>query len=241
MTAAWMLGGSSMALLAAFLFCGPFHFVALKLPTGAALTIDAALCLLFFTQHSLMVRKSFQKRLSSVVPPYCQRAIYAVASGVALLALVIFWQPTAPTLFSVQGAARWLLRSIFLGSALGFLWGIKSLGAFDAFGVQPIKAHLHKREFRPVEFTIKGPYRWVRHPLYSFALVLIWFVPDYSADRLLLNLSWSVWIVIGTLLEERDLVTEFGPKYTDYKKNVPMLVPWRRSKAEQLSDQATPN
>ena len=32
-----------------------------------------------------------------------------------------------------------------------------------------------------------GPYRWVRHPLYFSILVLIWFCPDLTLDRLLLN------------------------------------------------------
>jgi len=34
-----------------------------------------------------------------------------------------------------------------------------------------------------------------------------------------------VWIVIGTVLEERDLVAEFGESYREYQSAVPMLVP----------------
>ncbi len=74
-------------------------------------------------------------------------------------------------------------------------------------------------------FRILGPYRWVRHPLYLFMIVLFWSYPSLTADRLLFNILWTIWIVIGTILEERDLVDDFGDTYRDYQTNVPMLVP----------------
>ncbi|KPA15319.1 hypothetical protein MHK_004475 [Candidatus Magnetomorum sp. HK-1] len=76
-------------------------------------------------------------------------------------------------------------------------------------------------------FAIKGPYRSVRHPLYFFTLIMIWVPHDLSADRLLFNLLWSIWIFVGTVLEERDLVKIFGDVYREYKKNVPMLIPYK--------------
>ncbi|MFO7695189.1 MAG: hypothetical protein R6V57_19050 [Vicinamibacterales bacterium] len=55
-----------------------------------------------------------------------------------------------------------------------------------------------------------------------------------TADRLVmmaaglpLSLLWSAWIVAGTLLEERDLVADFGDVYRRYQRQVPMLFPWR--------------
>jgi methanethiol S-methyltransferase len=48
-----------------------------------------------------------------------------------------------------------------------------------------------------------------------------------TADRLLFNVLWTGWIWIGAILEERDLVREFGDVYQRYQKAVPMLVPWR--------------
>lgn len=230
MIAASAFGGGSLALFAVFLFRGPSRYFVLDGSVNAALGIDIALCMLFFTQHSVMVRKSFQDRLGSFVPVYLHRAVYAIAAGVLLTALVMFWQPTS-ILFSVQGAARWLLRAAFLGGLAGFVWGVKALGSFDGFGIQPITAHLGNRELRAAKFMVRGPYRYVRHPLYSFAFVLLWSFPDLSPDRLLLNITFSIWVVAGTVLEERDLVSEFGQAYTEYQKNVPMLLPWRIPKA----------
>jgi protein-S-isoprenylcysteine O-methyltransferase Ste14 len=42
-----------------------------------------------------------------------------------------------------------------------------------------------------------------------------------------LSILWSAWIVLGTVLEERDLVADVGDAYREYQRRVPMLVPWR--------------
>jgi hypothetical protein len=46
-----------------------------------------------------------------------------------------------------------------------------------------------------------------------------------TVDRLLHNTLWTLWIVIGATLEERDLVDCFGQSYRSYQQTVPMLVP----------------
>jgi protein-S-isoprenylcysteine O-methyltransferase Ste14 len=106
---------------------------------------------------------------------------------------------------------------------------VRSLEGFDTFGLAPLKTHLSGRQLRPPNFVLRGPYLWVRHPLYFFVLVLIWSAPDVSSDRLLFNVLWTLWIVLGAVLEEKDLVSEFGETYRHYQKNVPMLFPRRLS------------
>jgi len=74
---------------------------------------------------------------------------------------------------------------------------------------------------------VRGPYRWVWHPLYLCVLVLIWASLELTADRLLFNVLWTAWMVVGAILEERDLLADFGEVYRDYQRKVPMLIPWR--------------
>ncbi len=75
----------------------------------------------------------------------------------------------------------------------------------------------------------------VRHPLYFCVIVLLWTTPVLTADRLLLNVLWTAWIMLGTVLEERDLTVDFGDLYREYRRRVPMLIPWRR-KMSSTSD-----
>lgn len=78
--------------------------------------------------------------------------------------------------------------------------------------------------------TIKGAYQWMRHPLYFFALIMIWASPHLTADRLLLNLLWTVWIFLGAHLEEKDLINSFGDQYRKYQDRVPMILPLKNFK-----------
>jgi protein-S-isoprenylcysteine O-methyltransferase Ste14 len=127
-----------------------------------------------------------------------------------------------------------LARAISVLAIIGFSWGVRALGNFDTFGLVPIKVHLRGKQLRPPNFVLRGPYLWIRHPLYFFMLVLIWSAPDLSSDRLLFNVLWTLWIVLGSYLEERDLVAEFGEKYRQYQKTVPMLLPWRFPRGARL-------
>jgi methanethiol S-methyltransferase len=221
------LGGASLLLLGVLLFRGPFLVVELGLSVPAALWFDGFLCLAFCAQHSVMVRQSFRRRLESVVPDQFHGAIYAIASGSVLTALIVLWQGAIPDLITLDGAARWLLRAVAVLAVLGMVWGVLSLGSFDAFGVRPLMAEVRGKESRETPLAVRGPYRWVRHPLYTCVLLLLWAIPDLSADRLILNVVWTLWVVLATMLEERDLVGRFGPLYRKYQREVPMLIPWR--------------
>ena len=119
------------------------------------------------------------------------------------------------------------MRGAYLAAGAGFLWGSRALGKLDTFGLKAIVRHLHDREPRELPLTQRGPYRWVRHPLYLFTLVMFWSCPDLTADRLLFNVSWTAWIFLGTVLEERDLIGVFGESYREYQRDVPMILPLR--------------
>jgi protein-S-isoprenylcysteine O-methyltransferase Ste14 len=190
--------------------------------------LDAALCLAFCVLHSVLVRRGFRERIERFLPPHLYPAAFSAVSGVALLALVVLWQDTAVVIVEVDGAAEWVLRGVFLAAVPGFLWSARSIPSFDPLGVEPIRARLGGGTAESRPFAVRGPYRWVRHPQYSFTLILLWAYPDLTADRLLLDLVFSAWIVLGSVLEERDLVDEFGEPYREYRRNVPMLVPYRR-------------
>ena len=222
---AQIFGGISLLVFAIFLFAGSFNLLQMHLDESGVLWFDAGLSLLFFIQHSGMIRKPFHRWLARFVPEEYTAAIYAIASGIVLLLVILLWQKPTQTIIAASGLFCWSLRGIFLFSLLGFYWGIKALRFFDPFGVRPIVNRLRGRNPTPMPFTVAGPYRWVRHPLYLFMILMIWSCPDLTADRLLFDLLWTVWIVIGSYLEEIDLIAEFGDAYREYQKRVPMLVP----------------
>jgi methanethiol S-methyltransferase len=223
MTLAVVIGAGSILLFAAD---GALHFVKLGFGNPGVLAWDALLSCAFFLQHSGMVRRRFRARLGRVVPPHYQGAVYAIASGVALTAVVLLWQPSETRLLALDGAALWTARVCAALAVAGFVLSACSLRTFDPLGLGPIRAHLRGVPEQASDLTIRGPYRWVRHPLYFFILVLIWSNPNLTADRLLFSVLWTAWILVGAVLEEADLMQEFGESYRAYRRKVPMLLPW---------------
>ena len=71
----------------------------------------------------------------------------------------------------------------------------------------------------------RGLYRYVRHPLYIFSLLILWLSPGLSLNSLIVYLALTIYILIGIIFEERKLLREFGKEYADYRSTTPMLVP----------------
>jgi len=197
---------------------------------------DTLLSVVFFVQHSGMVRRTFRVHLTAVVDSRYHGAIYTIASGIALSVVVIFWQRSDTGLLVLQGIPRQIATACSFLAIFVFALSAYSLRSFDPLGIGPIRARLRSIDYQPGPFVVRGPYRWVRHPLYSCILVLFWANPDLTVDQLLFDVLWTGWIWIGTVLEERDLAREFGDVYRRYQKAVPMLVPWRGPVAKTAFD-----
>jgi protein-S-isoprenylcysteine O-methyltransferase Ste14 len=228
---ACLLGGGTLMVFMLILYVGPLELVDLGLAETTVLWLDACLCLGFFVQHSVMIRKSFRQRLTRFLPTEYEPAFFAIVSGVALMMLIVFWQQSSYTIVAAQGMIRWLLRGVFFLSLVCLAWSWYALGVFDPFGYIPILDHMRGVRRPPLPFTVRGPYRWVRHPLYILLILMIWSYPDLTADRLLFNVLFTAWMIIGAVLEERDLVASFGQAYVEYKTSVPMLIPYRLPKS----------
>ncbi len=223
--AAIAIGTASLTAFLFFLYSGALNKAAPEMSDACRLAVDALLSVVFFLQHSLMVRKTFRRRLDKLVPAHYHGAMYTLASGVVLLMVVIFWQGAERIVLEVHGLPGKIMRGFFFLALLGMGWGSWALRAVDMFGLDPIVRHLRKSPVPPTPFTVRGPHRWVRHPLYFFMIVLFWSCPVITADRLLFNILWTAWVIVGTILEERDLVEVFGDRYRAYQERVPMLLP----------------
>jgi methanethiol S-methyltransferase len=230
-----LVGQGSLLLFVIFLYRGPLLLFQMGLTQWKALVWDGLLSVIFFVQHSGMVRRGLRSRLSNFIPLLYHGALYTIVSGLTLTGLIIFWQGSAITLYELQGPSRWFLRGFSFIMFGGCFWTIFSLRAFDTFGLAPIRAELCGKRPPSQDFIPHGPYQWVRHPLYLLVILMMWSCPDLTADRLLFNILWTVWIFVGAALEEADLLGDFDEKYKDYQSKVPMWIPWKRRPGRDLA------
>ena len=221
------IGVGSLVAFIVFVFIGPFSVIDLGLGATQALMLNAFLCAGFFLQHSGLVRGAVRRWMTRVMPERYYGVLFSIASGITLLALLLLWQETAPVLASADGVYRWLFRAVFFLAIAGQAWATWALRSADLFGTESVlRRSASTSATGPM--IVRGPYRWVRHPVYSTTLAMIWSYPDLTGDRLLFNVLFTGWIIVGSFLEERDLVGRYGNDYRNYQRRVPMLIPSRK-------------
>src|SRR5262249_36624451 len=136
--------------------------------------------------------------------------------------LALAWQPLAgPTLWH---GPTWIVVFAAAGAA-GTAFCPLPGDATRFFGLR--QAWQREQTPPPESLHLGGPYRYVRHPLMACMLLFLWAHPVMPPALVLLSGGMTLYILLGIWLEERDLTRRFGMAYTDYRRRVPALVPWR--------------
>ena len=204
-------------------------------PRWLAFAVDAGLLALFAVQHSVMARRWFKDWWTRVVPGPLERSTYVLFSSLALLLLFWQWRPLGGVVWSVEEpAGRLVLWALF-----AFGWGLVLVSTFlinhfDLFGLRQVWLYLLGRPYTALTFGAPGPYRLVRHPLYVGWFFAFWMTPTMTLAHLLFSVATTAYILVAIQFEERDLAREHGESYEQYRRAVPMLIPFtrRRSKPE---------
>jgi methanethiol S-methyltransferase len=195
-------------------------------PLVTALLTNLALLTVFGIQHSVMARPAFKRWWTRIVPEPAERSTYVLLSSVALIFLFAFWQPMG----GVVGTITAPIGRAALYGAFGFGWVLLLLSTvlinhFDLFGLRQVWLQLLGKSCRPLVFQTPWLYRYVRHPLYVGWLFVFWATPTMTVAHLVFAIATSTYIFIGIWFEERDLIAAH-PEYADYRRRVPMLVPF---------------
>jgi len=117
---------------------------------------------------------------------------------------------------------RWVGVVIWGMGALGEVWVLRYLG--EAYS--PIL-----RVTKDRALTTEGPYRWVRHPFYSFGLpFFLGFGLVASSGLILIGLAGLIVVVpMRARAEEAILLREFGDRYRSYMARTGRFFPRPRS------------
>ena len=131
------------------------------------------------------------------------------------------WDSIALGLQVLAGAG--LLYSVYQMDAWFFL-GLRQLGEPPQLGVR----YSIDSTSTP-QLVTDGLHRFVRHPLYTTSLMVLYLASPMSLNWLAFAISCNVYFFAGSIFEERKLVGEFGASYRAYQQRVPRLLPhpWR--------------
>jgi protein-S-isoprenylcysteine O-methyltransferase Ste14 len=199
-------------------------------PLLESLVVNLGLIVIFGLQHSIMARPGFKQWWAQWVPASIERSTYVLFSSLALALLCWQWRPMPTVLWSVADPT--VAMALIGLSLIGWLIVLTStylINHFELFGLQQVTNNLTGREMPAPVFRTPFFYQFVRHPIYLGFVIALWATPTLTGGHLLLAAVLTAYIVIGILLEERDLVAFFGDDYRRYRERVSMLVPWRKS------------
>ena len=189
--------------------------------TFTAILLDAFLIAMFGIQHSVMARKSFKRKLTRLIPAPAERSTFVLASGVVMALIVWLWQPLPGSVWSVENTYFKVLLWILYAAGWGYLVAATFVtNHFELFGLRQAYLYFRGIPYTPVSFVKKWMYTYSRHPMMLGVLVGLWSVPDMSVSHFILALFMSIYIYVGVLFEEEDLVRDFGDTYQQYRKEI---------------------
>lgn len=192
--------------------------------------ILTAMWLAYFVLHSLLaslsVKKLLDERFPSLTPYYrISFNLFAVVSLLPQLTLMMAWRGS--TIIQWSGWWSILMNGIALLAVVMFYHSMRFYDMPEFMGIRQVKNRLHDiNDTTPM--CISPYHRFVRHPWYSFALVLIW-TRDMDSLQLISSIAITLYFILGSRLEEKKLLVYYGEQYSSYQKLVPGLLPqpWR--------------
>jgi methanethiol S-methyltransferase len=208
-------------------FPGPFSAPApVDASVPRALLIDVALFSAFALHHSLFARLGLKAFITRVAPPALERSIYVWISSVLFLIVAAAWQPIPGVAWHVdlRGGVTYALIALQL---IGVVAAVRTARRLDVLALAGVRQILAGRGGSPHGLETGGPYAFVRHPIYFAWLLFVWPVPFMNGTRLVFAAVSTIYLVLATPFEERDLTRTYGAEYDAYARRVRWrILPW---------------
>jgi protein-S-isoprenylcysteine O-methyltransferase Ste14 len=183
----------------------------------------AGLGTLAYAIYNMLLAQTRASGMSSGSAKLMLRTPFLVIATVIFLVIgIILWEP-------LPLQPKWQLRlfalilgaTIYFASLALYLWGLHSLGdnfnASSGFGIRLLQGH---------QLVIRGPYKYIRHPMYVAVILVGW-------GGLLLYLTWTMLgsaimmfgLIYRAMREDQALAQEFGSDWEEYQNRVPGWIP----------------
>lgn len=158
------------------------------------------------------------------------RLFYNAVSVVTILPLFVLLATIIPykELWRWPAPTHYVALAIQAVGAVGLLVSLWQTDIFRFLGLRQAYLYLQgdPDPNPPAVFVSRGTYRLVRHPLYFFSLLFLWFTPIMTLNSLVFYILATIYFLVGAAHEERRLAAAFGADYRRYQREVPYLIPF---------------
>ena len=177
---------------------------------------------------SLKVKSYLRQNFTGILPFY--RLIYNFISLLIIYLFYIYLPQPDLTIYDLIKPFDFIILGFQFLSLLGFIWCFKYFSFKEFVGISQIK-RWYKRNYNlndldeKLTLKIKGPYKYMRHPVYFFSIMFLIFRPTMDLTYLTLVIMFILYFYVGSYYEEKKLLEIFGEEYSEYQKAVPRMFP----------------
>jgi protein-S-isoprenylcysteine O-methyltransferase Ste14 len=183
---------------------------------ASAAAVDILLFTAFALHHSVFARERVRAWVMCIVSARLERSLYVWAASLLFIAVCALWQPVRGMVWQVSDPAAWLLIAT---QTIGIALILRSAAILD-IGELAGWRQLEPRALAS-EFTTRGPYGWVRHPIYTGWLLFVFGAPTMTATRFVFAFISSAYLLLAIRFEEHTLAAASHGAYEDYMRRVP--------------------
>jgi protein-S-isoprenylcysteine O-methyltransferase Ste14 len=200
------------------------------------------ICTALAAIHSLLASKPAKDLARRIVGPRYRNGLYRFAfnaKSVLVLVWATWWFLRLPDreIYKVRMPWSWLFRAGQVASLGVLLSAVRVIGVLDFAGISQLRTLLAGLDPDPEpeaqgpplgadgQMVSAQPFRLTRHPSNLGALGVFLLFPRMTVNRLALVMLVALYVVFGSLHEERRLRDAYGEPFERYRRGVPFLVP----------------
>jgi len=193
----------------------------------------ASLWIAYCALHSYLISIGFTNLMIRLLGIYYAfyRLFYILISLVLLIPLINYTGQVDTTIIIHYEFPLSIVRyALLYGSLAMFFYAFFfNYDSLSFFGIrQVLSLTKMKKTDSPSEIRKDGLLGIIRHPMYLALIVFLW-SNTFRLMDVVINVVLTVYVLIGTILEEKKLVSEFGDAYIKYQREVPMLIPFAKA------------
>lgn len=183
-------------------------------------------CTIHSGMISLTVNHYLKNRLGSYYKFY--RLFYNLVALITIIPLIIYSRNfKSLVLFRWEGYLTIVQIALLIIVISLLISGGLKYDMLQLLGIRQIKSGKSPSTLSQTgDIDSSGILNLTRHPWYLAAIIFVWIVNrEISISTLIINTVLTIYLVIGTVLEEKKLIYEWGDHYRDYIDRVSMLFP----------------
>jgi protein-S-isoprenylcysteine O-methyltransferase Ste14 len=182
--------------------------------------------------HSLLASMSFKNLFRKTLGDGFMKFYRALYNLFAVMSIapILYLLVSLPNLILYQVPVPWKYM-LLAGQGISALFLLIAVLQTDLLSFAGLRQLIAAE--KPGKLVTGGLYRIVRHPLYTFSLLILWLSPSMTMNSFVVYSALTTYVLIGIVFEERKLLREFGNDYANYKLATPLLLPglkWVRNK-----------